>query len=451
MTHPSTNFLTGVIEGFYGKPWTQAERVTLFDWMAGWGLNTYVYAPKDDLHHRALWREPYSAEDADQLAQLIRACRERQIHFVYALSPGLDIRYRDGAELDRLHARVEQMLGLGCTHFSLLFDDIPDHLEPQDVERWGSLASAQCHVANAVFSWTRTRVPAARFSFCPTAYCGRMAANQLGGDGYLAAIGRQLSPEIDIFWTGPDIVSREITLAHVQDLQTLLRRKPLIWDNLHANDYDGSRFFCGPYSGRPLELRGMVAGLLSNPNNELPLNYVPLRTLAEFACTDRAWDPRSAYLDAMREWLPAFATVSRPIALEDLILFFDCYYLPQEEGSEAEALYELARTLVSGDSPQWEDDQAAFARQATRLRGVCDRITELRQRPLFHSLFRRTWSLREQLDVIERYLKFKSAQRKECTPVGTFQMPAGDRHGMVVRLQHLLRQHVSGDRTGLVP
>ena len=149
-----SEFLSGVIEGFYGKPWTPAERIELFGWMARWGLNTYFYAPKDDLHHRALWREPYSAEDAGELAHLVETCRQRNIHFVYALSPGLDIRYRDQAELDRLYARFEQMLAVGCKHFSLLFDDIPDRLELQDIARWGSLASAQCHVANAVFTWT---------------------------------------------------------------------------------------------------------------------------------------------------------------------------------------------------------------------------------------------------------------------------------------------------------
>src|SRR5439155_12294348 len=98
MTHESTEFLSGVIEGFYGTPSTPAERIELFGWMARWGLNTYLYAPKDDLHHRALWREPYGAADAGALAQLVEACRQRKIRFVYALSPGLDVRYRDETE-----------------------------------------------------------------------------------------------------------------------------------------------------------------------------------------------------------------------------------------------------------------------------------------------------------------------------------------------------------------
>lgn len=29
-----------------------------------WGLNTYLYAPKDDYKHRMFWREMYSVEEA---------------------------------------------------------------------------------------------------------------------------------------------------------------------------------------------------------------------------------------------------------------------------------------------------------------------------------------------------------------------------------------------------
>ena len=319
-------FLSGAIEGFYGQPWTHAERVALFDWLAAWGLNTYLYAPKDDLKHRALWREPYTDEESGALQRLIEACHARGLHFIFGLSPGLDIRYGAEADRDRLRRRFDQLLTLGCRHFSLLFDDTSGRLDGGDADRWSSLAAAQSDVANGVFTWIRSRDRESRFVFCPTAYCGRMAQAGLGGPDYLSTVGRDLLPEIDIFWTGPEIISREISLAHARELGAMLRRKPIIWDNLHANDYDGRRFFCGPYSGRPLELRNEVNGLLSNPNNELPLNFVPLRTLAAFVRCHGAWDARSAYLSAMEEWLPHFATIGgaacfvRPDPLRRLLL-----------------------------------------------------------------------------------------------------------------------------------
>ena len=229
-------FLSGAIEGFYGQPWTHAERVALFDWLAAWGLNTYVYAPKDDLKHRALWREPYTDEESAALRRLIEACHARGLHFIFGLSPGLDIRYGAEADRDRLRRRFEQLLALGCRHFSLLFDDTPGRLEGSDADRWNSLAAAQSDAANGVFTWIRSRNRESRFVFCPTAYCGRMAQAGLGGADYLSTVGRDLLPEIDVFWTGPEIISREIPLAHVRELGAMLRRKPIVWDNLHAND-----------------------------------------------------------------------------------------------------------------------------------------------------------------------------------------------------------------------
>ncbi|KAJ8377313.1 hypothetical protein AAFF_G00261620 [Aldrovandia affinis] len=58
-----SEFLCGVVEGFYGRPWSIEQRKVLFQWMRRWGLNTYLYGPKDDLKHRLLWREVYSPEE----------------------------------------------------------------------------------------------------------------------------------------------------------------------------------------------------------------------------------------------------------------------------------------------------------------------------------------------------------------------------------------------------
>lgn len=34
-----------------------------------WGLNTYLYAPKDDSKHRMYWRDLYTAEEAGESQQ----------------------------------------------------------------------------------------------------------------------------------------------------------------------------------------------------------------------------------------------------------------------------------------------------------------------------------------------------------------------------------------------
>ena len=440
-----TDFLAGVIEGFYGPPWTAGERRQLFEWMAAWGLNTYLYCPKDDLKHRAIWREPYSTQEADLLKESIDGCRGRQLRFIYGIGPGLDIRYGDEADLGHLIRRFEQLLALGGEHFALLFDDIPDRVDPVVLKRWGSLASAQCHIANTLMTWLRERRSDAQFLFCPTPYCGRMAERHLGGENYLAILGRELLPEIQVFWTGPEIISREITIPHVQAVAELLRRKPLIWDNLHANDYDGRRFFCGPYAGRPSELRSQVSGILLNPNCEFPLNYIPFRTFGDFQRCEGPWEPRQAYLRAAKEWLPSFAAVRRDPTLEDLTLFGDAFYLPYEDGSEAEALARAAEALFSTSPGQWGEGADAFLKKAARLREFCAQASEVRDRGLFYALSRRLWELREELDLLERYVQFRRVPGQSEAQFGSdFHLPKTYRGGFVPRLQRLLVQEPDG-------
>ncbi len=441
MATSELEFMAGVIEGFYGQPWSTSERLALFDAMADLSLNTYLYAPKDDLKRRGNWREPYTENEASALRELIDAARARHLCFIYALGPGLDILYSSELDVAHLRQRFGQMLALGCEHFALLFDDIPDRLAPEDAARFGSFASAQCQVANALFRWVRERAPSSRFLFCPTAYCGRMAERNLGGAGYLSIVGRELLPEIEIFWTGPEIISEEIPVAHVQALELILRRKPVIWDNLHANDYDGRRFYCGPFAGRSPELRTQVGGLLMNPNNEFPLNYVPLRTFAEFVRCPGKWDARAAYVAAMRAWLVRFTTTSAPVDLDDLILLGDCYYLPHQEGPGAEAFFSRARELLNMTHALSSKQVAAFRRDAVRLRDLCARLAELRDRPLFYALSRRIWELREELDLLIHYVEARAEGNATSAPFRSdFHLPATYRGGMVPRLQRLLIQ-----------
>ena len=436
---PRDGFLGGVVEGFYGPPWTSGQRHQLFDWMRAWGLNTYFYAPKDDLKHRALWREDYDAAELQRMRALIRAAQDRGLTFIYGLSPGLDVGYARASERERIQGRFAQLLQAGCDHFALLFDDLPGALEAEDQRRFASVADAQATLTNAVFAWLRQQRPHARFLFCPTPYCDRMTRWQLGGAGYLEAIGARLDPAIDVLWTGPEIVSREISVASILALQQQIRRPPVLWDNLHANDYDGRRLFCGPYAGRARELLDHVRGILNNPNTEFPVNYVPLRTLAAFLTGRGVWDPRAAYLEAIREWLAGHETVRGSIAFEDLVLLGDAYYLPHETGPEAERLVALIERLVHEDPAAWGDAFDQFQEINRRVQSLFERLTELRHRELFYAWSRRAWELKEELQLFEAWLTAKRADpgRREGY-LSESHLPGTYRGGFVARLQQLL-------------
>ena len=82
---------------------------------------------------------------------------------------------------------------------------------------------------------------------------------------------------------GPKVISKTISLSSIQELSGILRRPPVLWDNLHANDYDQQRLFLGPYSGRSVSLRPHLSGVLTNPNCEFSANYIAIHTLAQWS------------------------------------------------------------------------------------------------------------------------------------------------------------------------
>jgi protein O-GlcNAcase/histone acetyltransferase len=439
------DFLSGVVEGFYGQVWTHQQRLHLFLQMSELGLNTYFYAPKNDLNHRAIWRQTYSDPELVLFGELIQACEQHGLNFIYGLSPGLDIRFSDEAERNRIKSRIDQLRKVGVRHFALLFDDLPGKMDDEDRRVFESLAAAQCDVTNAIFAWFRGQFAGARFLFCPTPYCDHMDRMQLGGAGYLDEVGRLLTPEIDVLWTGPEIVSAEIPVESIERVSRRIRRSPLIWDNLFASDYDFHRLYCGPYSGRTPGLRRAVRGIFINPNNEYPLNFIPVHTFAAFIGSENEWKPRDAFLNVAAKWLPCFETVTKPLPLADLVLLADCFYLPHSEGLKAERLLMLVDRLLTEPIESWGNDYAEFSNVYARIQTLFDRLTQLRDRELFDAWSRHAWELKEELLIIEAAVAQKKAGRdvvegielENCLP-GTF------RGGILARLEHFLTMDAQG-------
>ncbi|KAM6956446.1 protein O-GlcNAcase [Aplochiton taeniatus] len=270
-------FISGVVEGFYGRPWTMEQRKELFRRQQKWGLNTYLYAPKDDYKHRMFWREMYLVEEAEQLMTLISAAKEHGIEFIYAISPGLDITFSNQKEVSTLKRKLDQVSHFGCKSFALLFDDIDHNMCPADKEVFSSFAHAQVSITNEIFQYLGEPET---FLFCPTEYCGTFCYPNVAQSPYLQTVGEKLLPGIEVLWTGPKVVSKDITVESIEEVSKILGRAPVIWDNIHANDYDQKRLFLGPYKGRSTELIPRLKGVLTNPNCEFESNFVAIHTLA---------------------------------------------------------------------------------------------------------------------------------------------------------------------------
>lgn len=113
----------GVIEGFYGNPWSHQDRLRQFEFYGRYRLNIYVYGPKDDPYHRAHWRDPYPEAEAAKLKELVEAAHKNRVQFVWAIHPGGDIRWNKQDSLAVVN-KLSLMYGLGIRTFAVFFDDI---------------------------------------------------------------------------------------------------------------------------------------------------------------------------------------------------------------------------------------------------------------------------------------------------------------------------------------
>ena len=285
-------------------------------------------------------------------------------------------------------------------------------MSSQDQNHFSSFAHAQVSLTNQIFDYLHQPTV---FLFCPTGsfvglllvvtlssivrleYCSQMCQPSLEKSLYLQTLGSGLHGEIEIFWTGPKVISRRLTSSHLCRVNDILQRRVTIWDNLHANDYDQRRLYLGPFSGRSSDLSSRLSGLLINPNCEFEVNFIPFNTLGQWFHSlnlssteqiddddDTSFDvyrPGQALDKALLDWLPEFNKIKSSIdehsslnvdedsqdsitenlvsltttttkkahrmecdtngdfTLDDIRLLVDLFYLPYENGSRAQQIF----------------------------------------------------------------------------------------------------------------
>ena len=114
----------GVVEGFYGTPWSHEARLRQLRFYGENKMNTYIYGPKNDPYHSCPgWRKPYPEKESAQIRELVKVAAENEVNFVWAIHPGQDIKWND-EDRRLLIAKLESMYNLGVRSFAVFFDDI---------------------------------------------------------------------------------------------------------------------------------------------------------------------------------------------------------------------------------------------------------------------------------------------------------------------------------------
>ncbi len=271
---PRENFLAGVIEGFYGRAWSQQLRAAYAGFLADTGLNTYLYAPKNDPYLRREWQSSWPEEKYTELRTLADTYRERELLFGVGLSPFALYQSYGAAEREALRRKVSQINSLGVAVLAILFDDMPGD-QPD-------LAARQVEIVADILQWSE----AGRHLVCPTYYSFDPILEKVFGrrpPDYWQRLGEALPSGVDIFWTGAKVCSDQVARADIEAAAAELGRPLVLWDNYPVND--------GQKMSRFLHLRALsgrdelpdcpqVSGHLCNPMNQGYLSLLPLFGLA---------------------------------------------------------------------------------------------------------------------------------------------------------------------------
>ncbi|HIV10023.1 MAG TPA: beta-N-acetylglucosaminidase domain-containing protein [Candidatus Spyradenecus faecavium] len=345
----------GVVEGFYGQPWSFEARKRMFAFMGEQKMNTYIYGPKDDPYHGfgPKWRDPYPEAKGREIAELARVAHANKVNFVWAVHPGKDIHWQDDSDIKACLAKFELMYALGVRAFAVFFDDISGE---------GTRAEKQIALLNTLNrEFVRKKGDVAPLIMCPTDYAAAWAKGT-----YLERLGAGLDPDIQVMWTG-DAVCADITKGTVEHVTPRIRRKPFIWWNWPVCDYCKPHLLMGRCYGNDPTNGPRYGGFVSNPMDKPEASKVPLFGVAAYAWNPDDFDSDQAWRDSIRRLFPEVAASVQTLADHNSSQGPKAEGFNREESvAVAPVVARLTAALDAGQPPE-ADDVAALTREFRRI------------------------------------------------------------------------------------
>ncbi|MCW3817901.1 beta-N-acetylglucosaminidase domain-containing protein [Micromonospora sp. DR5-3] len=373
--------IRGGMESFYGPVWSQEDRRSQIEFLARHKMNQFFYGPADDLRTGSNWDSLYDEAELGRLKEIVDLATSRHVDFVYRISPeaplapGRGICHVRDADRAKLLARLTQLWEIGIRSYVIAWDDVSGNFacqEDRDAYQGdpSPLAAAQAGVTNLVqHEFIEKRPGATRMVAVPTEYWGMTRTP------YKNRFDELLSTEVDLYWTGPEVVSPSITDDDLRAARAAWpRHRIMIWDNYPVNDYSPNRLLLGPLVNRDAGMADDVVGISFNElvqNQEA--SQIPLGTQADYA-----WNP-GAY-DAERSWTRTLQIVGGD-AYEELRLF--------AENNKASALDNTARPQFAALIKRLIADYSAGRAVDAQLRQLDRELRRLEELPT---------ALRAQLD-----------------------------------------------------
>ena len=281
----------GLIEGFFGRPWSWAERREAVRFLSPHGYRFYLYAPKADAFLRRRWQESHPDEELAPLAELAASCRAAGVRFGIGLSP-FELYMTPPDEWGApLRSKIAALAEVGFDDLAILFDDMRGDV-PGLAQRQAAIVGIASECSGA-----------ARIICCPSYYSDDPVLDRAFGqrpEGYLEELGRLLDPAVEIMWTGEEVCSLEFSAGHLDRVSEQMRRRPFLWDNYPVNDGPrmSQHLHLRAFTGRPAAIGPRISAHGINVASQPVLSLIPALTLADSYAAGETYEYGAAFARA---------------------------------------------------------------------------------------------------------------------------------------------------------
>ena len=280
--------LRGIVEGFYGTPWTFEDRADLIKFSGQYKLNAYIYAPKDDSYHRDKWREPYPEDKIKELKDLIIISKNNNVKFIFAVSPGIDLNYygeKGEEDFNTLMVKLNSIYEIGGRDFAIFFDDI--NADQNSGKNQANFLNRLYEELNSKYTDLNSLITV------PTEY---WLDSMIDGDGnikqYTKDFSSILNKKIIVLYTGDGVVCDGISDESFQKAIEIYNRNLGIWWNYPVNDFLPTKLALGPIEKLPTS---NVKSIFFNPMQQVQLSKIALGTGAEYSYFPESYDSNRSW------------------------------------------------------------------------------------------------------------------------------------------------------------
>ncbi len=366
----------GVIEGYYGMPYSVPVTKDLLRFMMRHKMNSYMYGAKSDAYHSQYWDKPYPSTltdeqksmgcfTAENMQDICKVSAETKVNFIWAIHPGQAFTGENDNVIDRIMGKFELMHKLGVRQFAVFVDDVG---VPTDAPTLALNAKRLTDLQNAMDKkWNfKGAVPADTLKplhFVPQLYAYGWEKPETRTNFYKAL--SNTPHKTQVYITGQQVW----TVPNNEDLkvvETDFGRGVAWWWNYPCNDNADAWTFPADMYSNFVDMPAIInnstlpkklencASLLSNPMQQGEIAKIPLFSVADFAWNNGAFN-------SVKSWkasLPAVVGDKFAPALEKIIPFLrvnDSEELgalieSYKNGGDAAKLCEMLQTVVDNCS-----------------------------------------------------------------------------------------------------